>query len=254
MWGHWANDHASMIAYCDGFIDPRSCQTLIDELIPVWGEVSFDGKTAGGVMPSWKQTEDVHLGWELGPYYTTRIQQAESHIVRGVAGVISWYRSQYRWLGDWPVISDSGFQLQRYRQAHGYYREHVDSNPGLSTYSKRVLALVIYLNDVSSGGETYFPQHGVSIQPVAGRVAVFPALWTHPHVAQPPLSGDKYIISTFIERNDMDVAPVTVADQQSDNHHDHEHDHHHDVSPRLDDSPSVVLAPEPVKSRRRRTT
>ena len=54
---------------------------------------------------------------------------------------------------------------------------------------------LFYLND--SDGETYFPEHDVTIHPKCGKVLVFPPTWEYPHAGLPP-TNTKYILSTYI--------------------------------------------------------
>ena len=53
-----------------------------------------------------------------------------------------------------------------------------------------------YLNDVENGGETEFLN--VSIKPKAGTLVVFPPLWMFPHKGNAPISGSKYLLSTYL--------------------------------------------------------
>ena len=64
--------------------------------------------------------------------------------------------------------------------------------------ANRYLVLLWYLNDVADGGETHFPQLGISVAPRAGRLLVFPPYWMYQHEGLPPRSGDKYIVSTYL--------------------------------------------------------
>jgi prolyl 4-hydroxylase len=69
-----------------------------------------------------------------------------------------------------------------------------------SIYHKanRYLVFLWYLNDVAAGGETRFPQLDVSVAPRAGRLLMFPPYWMYQHEGRPPVSGDKYILSTYL--------------------------------------------------------
>ena len=64
--------------------------------------------------------------------------------------------------------------------------------------ANRYLVLLWYLNDVEQGGETRFPQLDVTIPARAGRLLMFPPYWMYQHEGRPPISGDKYIISTYL--------------------------------------------------------
>lgn len=66
--------------------------------------------------------------------------------------------------------------------------------------AKRYLVMFYYVNDVVEGGETVFNLGGNkyhSIKPKAGSIVCFPATFMYPHKGCKPISGPKYIISTY---------------------------------------------------------
>lgn len=86
--------------------------------------------------------------------------------------------------------------LKRYRPGHReQFQLHWDS---INHVANRYLVLLWYLNDVELGGETRFPQLDVTIAARAGRLLMFPPYWMYQHEGMPPLSGDKYILSTYL--------------------------------------------------------
>lgn len=92
--------------------------------------------------------------------------------------------------------STSDLVMKRYRAGHDeQFQLHFDS---ISHVSNRYLVLLWYLNDVASGGETRFPQLDLSIPPKEGRLLVFPPYWMYQHEGAAPLSGEKYILSTYL--------------------------------------------------------
>ena len=131
---------------------------------------------------------------EYGIDWTSVLSDIDQSFYTAIGSAVAYYKDQYQALNAWGDVEDTGFQVQRYEERNGYYRPHVDSLPGTNT-GDRVLAAMIYLNTVDEGGETRFPLHEVSIKPVAGRVVLFPATWTHLHEGLTPLSGDKWIIN-----------------------------------------------------------
>ena len=64
--------------------------------------------------------------------------------------------------------------------------------------ANRYLVFMWYLNDVAAGGETRFPQLEHSIKPKCGRLLVFPPYWMYQHEGLPPITGEKYILSTYL--------------------------------------------------------
>jgi len=97
-------------------------------------------------------------------------------------------------------LQGSGYKIQMYPKNEGYFRWHADAI-GRNT-GDRVVAMVLYLNDVAQGGETEFYHQGIRIPPKAGYLALFPAGWNYMHCAHVPTSDDKYIIQTFIKVKD----------------------------------------------------
>ena len=56
----------------------------------------------------------------------------------------------------------------------------------------------IYLNTVEEGGETEFLYQSQRVKPVKGRIVIWPAGFPYVHRGNPPLSGEKYIVTSWI--------------------------------------------------------
>jgi hypothetical protein len=78
----------------------------------------------------------------------------------------------------------------------GQFSWHIDCNSAQN--HSRALAAQWYFNDVKEGGATEFADQKVSVPCVEGRLAVFPVAWTYRHRGAPPVSGPKYVCTTFI--------------------------------------------------------
>jgi hypothetical protein len=226
-----------MIAVFDGLIDPILCNQLIAELKPLWKAISRDGQTAGGPMPLMKTSLDATLSAsKMGDNWTETLGMIESKIYEGVTSAVAWYRAEFEALHSLDNIFDTGFQLQQYPQHGGFYRQHVDSLPDDPASCNRILGCIVYLNTVEVGGETDFPMHGASVKPISGRIALFPATFTHPHVGRPALSEDKWIVSTFIcnkavPTQDTPVVPhANFEDTFSHPHDEHGNHVHNDLT------------------------
>lgn len=95
-----------------------------------------------------------------------------------------------------PVKRTAQLILKRYRSGTSeQFQLHFDS---LGPVSNRYLVFLWYLNDVDMGGETDFPDIGIRVAARAGRLLMFPPYWMFQHAGLPPLSGDKYILSTYL--------------------------------------------------------
>jgi len=89
-------------------------------------------------------------------------------------------------------------QFIHYKKYDGYYHSHYDATPG----SNRVFSCVLYLNDVSEGGETYFNNFDIAVKPVAGRILFFPSEYSYTHEARMPKNGDKFVIVTWFRNQE----------------------------------------------------
>ena len=227
-------EHEGQIQTVDGLIDKETCVSLLARMDSLWNE-SFPGKTMGGVEPTTKLTNDLHYSPDA-INWTFEDAVLDTTVVAALTSAIAIYRQAYPHLNHWVDITDSGFQVQKYSKSQGYYREHTDSFPG--TANERVLAAIIYLNDVEYGGETNFPVHGVRVKPVQGRICLFPAVFTHPHESCVPITGDKWIISTFINNakttdNGLYHDGHTSYDNDEPHLHDEHGNHPHEEFPPL---------------------
>jgi len=89
------------------------------------------------------------------------------------------------------------FRIKKYKVGGvDRFDEHVDVIDHKS--AKRCLAMLFYLNDVEEGGKTIFSYHHKEFTPVKGSVIIFPPTWEYPHLGEPPISGSKYIMSTYL--------------------------------------------------------
>jgi len=64
--------------------------------------------------------------------------------------------------------------------------------------ARRFLAFFLYLNDGFEGGETDFPNLGLTIRPKRGSILVFPPLWMFEHSGKPVTFGTKYIVGSYL--------------------------------------------------------
>ena len=107
------------------------------------------------------------------------------------------YQKEYSFINkikSWNIAPT--FKIQRYNPGEGYFILHCENDGGVDgSAEKRVLAWMIYLNDVTDGGETEFPTQDKKFQPRAGDVLIWPAYWTHPHRGIVSESQTKYIVT-----------------------------------------------------------
>lgn len=98
-------------------------------------------------------------------------------------------------------------KLKRYEASTGdgdQFPLHVDAFDAKT--SVRVLAFLWYLNDVAEGGQTAFPALGLNIAARRGRLVVLPPLWMYEHRGEAPRSGDKVIVTSYLNFRDPEDA------------------------------------------------
>ena len=189
----------------DNYLDAGVCDEAVELFKVHYPRLFTPGPTFSGVTPEVKLSQDCaidptslgQLGLE-GSALTTLRNQAEMAVMTAIHR----YIQEYRALWNWPGLGESGFRVQHYHRGHGFYREHCDHLPweGHSSHDRiqRVLATITYLNTIEVGGATRLVEQKADVQPVTGRILVFPATWTHPHMGLLPVSSDKWILSSFI--------------------------------------------------------
>ena len=101
---------------------------------------------------------------------------------------------------DFPYLKQQGedwmsgqFILQKTEPMEGYHVFHAEN----SNYNNavRMLAWMIYLNDVEEGGETEFLYQKRRVKPTRNTCLIWPGCFTHLHRGLPPISGSKFILT-----------------------------------------------------------
>jgi len=89
------------------------------------------------------------------------------------------------------------YKVQETKPGEGYHVWHCEQD--CVEHSRRIAAYIVYLNDVEDGGETEFLYQAKRVKPTKGTVVIFPSSYTHFHRGNPPISGDKYILTGWLE-------------------------------------------------------
>ena len=109
---------------------------------------------------------------------------------------IDLYRYQYSYMPQSIKIND--YKIQKTLPTEGYHPYHIENNfHPREIY--RVAAWTVYLNDVEEAGETEFLYQLKRINPQKGTLCIFPSGYTHVHRGNTPFSGEKYIMTGWLE-------------------------------------------------------
>lgn len=106
-----------------------------------------------------------------------------------------------QYVEEFPILGNKNFQhtlckVQKTQPGQGFHQWHYENTPN-TPY--RILVTMLYLNDGFDGGETEFLYQHSRITPKAGSFVIFPAAWPWTHRGNPPLNGDKYILTAWVE-------------------------------------------------------
>lgn len=107
------------------------------------------------------------------------------------------YAAEYESVNTLQKFTIRDYKLQKTRPGGGYHIWHCEND--CIDHSRRIGAYTLYLNNVELGGETEFLYQKTRLPSQKGRLCIFPAGYTHPHRGNPPLDGDKYIMTGWIE-------------------------------------------------------
>mgnify|MGYP003630601790 FL=1 len=88
-------------------------------------------------------------------------------------------------------------KLQKTLPTEGYHVWHIEHGRGFQM-EPRAFVFSIYLNDVEEGGETEFLHFSKRVKPKTGRIVIWPAAFPYVHRGNPPLSGEKYILTSWM--------------------------------------------------------
>jgi len=111
-----------------------------------------------------------------------------------------WNFGYKQYAGEFDVLSSFGkhsveqVKAQITKPGQGYHVWHAETD--IPAHSKRILAYILYLNDIDEGAETEFLYYRKRIAPKQGSLLIFPAHFTHTHRGNTNLSDqDKYILT-----------------------------------------------------------
>jgi len=107
------------------------------------------------------------------------------------------YVQKYSYLKRLSTHNILEVKIQKTKIGEGYHTWHCE-NAEMKARN-RILAFMVYLNDVVEGGETEFLYQKCRFKPEKSTLLIWPSQFTHVHRGNPPLSNDKYIITGWVE-------------------------------------------------------
>ncbi|MGJ3197535.1 2OG-Fe(II) oxygenase [Peribacillus frigoritolerans] len=107
-----------------------------------------------------------------------------------------------------PVEHGEGIQILKYTPGQEY-KAHYDFFTSSSTAAKnnRISTIILYLNDVEHGGETFFPKLNFSVIPRKGMAVYFEYFYNDKnlneltlHGGAPVITGEKWVATQWMRR------------------------------------------------------
>lgn len=182
-------DLIGLIRVYDGHLDARLCERAIESFHSL---ARFHGVNGRGVKAGLEDSAWTELN-------VTRFADRSflDFFRHRIDGALARYNADLGLsipIPNSPKTAD--LILKRYRPGlDEKFQLHFDS---IYDVANRYLVFLWYLNDVAEGGETVFPDLDISVAAQRGRLLMFPPYWMYQHAGRPPLSGDKYILSTYL--------------------------------------------------------
>lgn len=200
MENHYIKDH---IGVFDGFYSPDFCQDVID-FFKYRNELQYSINRDNPLQ----QDESISLMHEQDFVVGKQIEQDEFNVLEAKQLIqffskIFWEKCYPIYLKNYPHnqkmsnFTFNTFKVQKTLPGQGYHVFHFENANNLT--SRRVMFFILYLNSINDGGETEFLYQSQRIKPLTGRLVLAPASYTHPHRGNPPLAGEKYIFTSWLE-------------------------------------------------------
>jgi len=162
-------------------------------------------KVCDELVSYFEENEDKHESINNGgcPNFTqlnlTRSKENCEYIHNFLIRTTLEYKNKYyQYFLDYPLPDKHSFEEFRIKRYNANSDDRFDTHVDVINHSsaRRFLSFFWYLNTVENGGNTVF-DHG-QIKPCKGSLVVFPPLWMFPHRGESPISGPKYLLSTYL--------------------------------------------------------
>ncbi|MDE3154976.1 MAG: 2OG-Fe(II) oxygenase [Acidobacteriota bacterium] len=186
------------VAYIPDFLDDAECEHLVENArAKVTRSVTVDAATGKLVEVETRSSDTM--------FFT-----------RGETPVVKTIEERIAQLTRTPVTHGEGLQVIRYLPGQEY-QAHFDffdpDLPGSRVVAEhggqRVLTMIMYLNDVEAGGETHFPEIGLTVSPRKRAAVLFydctPAGEIDRrtlHAGMPVVAGEKWISTKWVREHE----------------------------------------------------
>jgi len=186
----------NFIGVYDNYITPQECQkaiNLYDDQDKFNNTVNRIGTEKSSILDKQDQQffaapNNVDVWWEILKPMIVNFDLAWKHYETNVGAAQAYGISEFKY---------TSLKIQKTLPTEGYHVWHIEHNKGFDN-EPRAFVFSIYLNDVEEGGETEFLHFSKRVKPKTGRIVIWPAGFPYVHRGNPPLSGEKYILTSWM--------------------------------------------------------
>lgn len=184
---------SDLVRVYDDALDARNCGAIIERF-----ETDADGQFRRGRQNTW-------IEYILTGKADSTCRELERVLLQSMRVALEDYvrMPQARVLGMKAARAFEHLKVKKYcsdAPRPDHFPLHVDAYDHKTAV--RMVAFLWYLNTVEQGGETVFPVLGRRVAPRQGRLVVFPPMWMYEHHGDTPESGDKYIVTSYLNVRD----------------------------------------------------
>jgi len=132
--------------------------------------------------------ENINVWWQELKSMMVNYEIAFRHYVSNTGAQTAYDNNSFHF---------TNVKIQKTLPTEGYHVWHIEHGLGYENEA-RAFVYSIYLNDVEEGGETEFLHFSKRVKPKKGRIVIWPAAFPYVHRGNPPLSGEKYILTSWM--------------------------------------------------------
>jgi len=192
----------------DDFVTHSSCDDFVDMYKQKQGrEETVTRLQAEGASSNYKKDEAITLYKETTLH--SEFMNRAKPVLLNLNTIVKQYIKEYGLFENRVPFHDP-IKVQKTIPGGGYHLWHNEKGYTYGS-ANRFLAWTLYLNDVEEGGETEFLYQSVRVKAKKGRFCIWPAGFPYEHRGNPPLSGEKYIATSWIRISyDEDISTCII--------------------------------------------
>lgn len=186
----------NFIGVYDNYITEEECNKAIDlfekenKFNKTLNRLDFEGSPILDKQDQqfFANPTNLTVWWESVKSLIVNYDLAWKHYVKSVGAAASYSADKFYY---------TQLKIQKTLPTEGYHVWHLEHGKGYEC-EPRAFVFSIYLNDVEDGGETEFLHFSKRVKPKTGRIVIWPAGFPYVHRGNPPLSGKKYILTSWM--------------------------------------------------------